>query len=177
MLAFLACSALVLVPMIDPTSAFAISQQSDPDEVVFVDTQTLAVTKGADPNVARSSFTITRQQLAKAVADAPAAPRPDPGSAKAIAYDMVKARGWGDDQFSCLVALWNRESHWNVGAGNPVSGAYGIPQALPGEKMASAGPNWRTDAKTQITWGLGYISGRYKTPCAAWASSEARGWY
>jgi hypothetical protein len=90
---------------------------------------------------------------------------------------MLQARGMGDDQFACLVALWNRESHWNVYAGNPVSGAYGIPQALPGSKMASAGPNWQSDAATQITWGLGYITGRYGTPCGAWAHSQSSGWY
>jgi hypothetical protein len=82
----------------------------------------------------------------------------------------------GSDQFNCLVSLWNRESHWNVTATNP-NGAYGIPQALPGNKMASAGPDWQTNATTQITWGLGYITGRYGTPCGAWAHSQATGWY
>ena len=102
---------------------------------------------------------------------------PDPGSAQAIAYDMVLARGWGESQYSCLVALWTRESNWNLYAENPTSGAYGIPQALPGNKMATAGADWQTNAATQITWGLGYIAGRYGTPCAAWESSETRGWY
>lgn len=102
---------------------------------------------------------------------------PDPGSAQAIAYDMVLARGWGDDQFSCLVALWNRESGWRVNAYNRSSGAYGIPQALPGNKMASAGADWETNPATQISWGLGYIAGRYGNPCGAWGHSEATGWY
>lgn len=102
---------------------------------------------------------------------------PDPGTAQAIAYDMVLARGWGDDQFACLVALWNRESGWRVNAYNPSSGAYGIPQSLPGNKMASAGDDWETNPATQITWGLGYIAGRYGTPCGAWDHSESRGWY
>ncbi len=101
----------------------------------------------------------------------------DPGSAKAIAADMVAARGWGSEQFDCLVALWNKESGWRVNAMNPSSGAYGIPQALPGNKMATAGADWQTNAATQITWGLGYISGRYGTPCGAWQSSVDRGWY
>ncbi|HEX2902145.1 MAG TPA: ubiquitin-like domain-containing protein [Jatrophihabitans sp.] len=96
--------------------------------------------------------------------------------AQAIAEQMVAARGWGSDQFSCLVSLWNKESGWRTDAANP-SGAYGIPQALPGSKMASAGPNWQTDAATQITWGLNYISGVYGTPCAAWAHSQATNWY
>ncbi|MBB6392110.1 lytic transglycosylase domain-containing protein [Microbacterium thalassium] len=102
---------------------------------------------------------------------------PDPGTAQAIAYDMVKARGWGDDEFACLVALWNRESGWRVNAYNPYSGAYGIPQSLPGSKMATAGADWETNPATQITWGLGYIGGRYGSPCGAWGHSEAYGWY
>lgn len=102
---------------------------------------------------------------------------PDPGSAQATAYDMVLARGWGEDQFACLVALWQKESGWRVNAYNRSSGAYGIPQALPGKKMASAGADWETNAATQISWGLGYISGRYGDPCGAWDSSQRRGWY
>ena len=90
---------------------------------------------------------------------------------------MVMARGWGESEFNCLVSLWNKESGWRVNANNASSGAYGIPQALPGSKMASAGSDWQTNPATQITWGLGYIEGRYGTPCGAWASSEARGWY
>lgn len=108
---------------------------------------------------------------------APAAGTPDPGSAQAIAYQMLQARGMGDDQYSCLVSLWNKESHWNVYAHNTGSGAYGIPQALPGSKMASAGSDWQSNPATQITWGLGYITGRYSTPCGAWSHSQSSGWY
>ena len=110
-----------------------------------------------------------------APASAPAA-SVTPGSAQAIAYDMVIARGWDDSQFNCLVSLWNRESGWRTNAANP-SGAYGIPQALPGSKMASAGADWQTNPATQITWGLGYISGRYGTPCGAWGAFQSKGWY
>jgi hypothetical protein len=110
-------------------------------------------------------------------ASAPVSGTPDPGSAKAIAYDMVTARGWGSDQYDCLVSLWNKESGWNVYAQNKSSGAYGIPQSLPGSKMASAGSDWATNPATQITWGLGYISGRYGTPCGAWGHSQSVGWY
>lgn len=99
-----------------------------------------------------------------------------PGSAKAIAKGLAADRGWGDDEFACLISLWNRESGWRVNAANP-SGAYGIPQALPGSKMASVGADWRTNPVTQITWGLGYIKSRYKTPCGAWAHSQSSGWY
>ena len=102
---------------------------------------------------------------------------PDPGTAQAIALEMVTARGWGSTEFDCLVALWDRESHWNVYSLNTSSGAYGIPQALPGSKMASAGADWATNPATQITWGLTYISARYGTPCGAWNHSQAKNWY
>ncbi|GAA3910996.1 lytic transglycosylase domain-containing protein [Microbacterium invictum] len=99
------------------------------------------------------------------------------GDARAIARDMLAQRGWGDDQFQCLDALWSRESGWNYQAHNSSSGAYGIPQALPGSKMASAGSDWQTNPATQIKWGLGYIDGRYGTPCGAWNHSQSHGWY
>jgi flagellar biosynthesis GTPase FlhF len=99
------------------------------------------------------------------------------GDARSIARSMVAARGWSSDQFGCLDDLWNRESGWRVTADNPSSSAYGIPQALPGSKMASAGSDWRTSARTQITWGLGYISDRYGTPCGALGAWHDQGWY
>jgi resuscitation-promoting factor RpfB len=100
-----------------------------------------------------------------------------PGSAQAIARELAAARGWGDDQFACLLELWKRESGWRVNAENRSSGAYGIPPALPGSKMASVGADWRTNPATQITWGLGYIKNRYKTPCGAWGAFQSKGWY
>ena len=100
----------------------------------------------------------------------------DPGTAQAIAQQMLAARGWGADQFSCLLTLWGHESGWRVNASNP-DGAYGIPQALPGSKMSAYGADWQTDPTTQIAWGLAYISGRYGTPCGAWSSWQANGWY
>ncbi|WP_285137826.1 hypothetical protein [Microbacterium sp. lyk4-40-TSB-66] len=100
-----------------------------------------------------------------------------PDEARANARGQIGGYGWGDDQFSCLNLLWNRESGWRVQAENPWSGAYGIPQALPGEKMASAGLDWRTNGATQISWGLSYIDARYGSPCGAWDHSERNGWY
>jgi hypothetical protein len=96
---------------------------------------------------------------------------------KAIASGLLSSYGWGSGQFGCLVSLWNRESSWRVGAENASSGAYGIPQSLPGSKMASAGADWRSNPETQIRWGLGYIRDRYGSPCGAWAHSESTGWY
>lgn len=106
----------------------------------------------------------------------PSAPVP-PGSARQTAQGMLANYGWGADQWPCLDALWQRESGWNAAAANRSSGAYGIPQALPGSKMASAGADWKTNPATQIAWGLGYISGRYGSPCGAWNHSQSRGWY
>lgn len=100
-----------------------------------------------------------------------------PAGAQAYAYSRLGAYGWGGDQFGCLVSLWNKESGWNYLAYNRSSGAYGIPQALPGSKMGSAGADWQTNAATQVNWGLGYIAGRYGTPCGAWGHSQSVGWY
>ncbi|WP_305785071.1 lytic transglycosylase domain-containing protein [Symbioplanes lichenis] len=96
---------------------------------------------------------------------------------RATGCALMLDAGFGIDQFSCLNKLWNRESGWDEGASNPSSGAYGIPQALPGSKMATVASDWRTNAATQIKWGLGYIEGRYDSPCGAWNHSESVGWY
>jgi hypothetical protein len=104
----------------------------------------------------------------------PAAPS---GSPQQIATAMLADFGWSSSEFGCLNELWERESGWNPSATNPYSGAYGIPQALPGAKMASAGADWATNAATQIKWGLGYIKATYGSPCAAWSHETADGWY
>lgn len=83
----------------------------------------------------------------------------------------------GSVQFTCLDKLFTRESHWRTRARNSSSGAYGIPQALPGSKMAWAGADWRTNPVTQVKWGLHYIKARYGTACGAWAHSQRTGWY
>lgn len=90
---------------------------------------------------------------------------------------MLNRYDWGEDQFQCFDNIIMRESRWILTATNPSSGAYGIPQALPGYKMASAGADWRTNPATQIKWALGYVQDRYGTPCGAWAFKHAHGWY
>lgn len=80
-------------------------------------------------------------------------------------------------QFRYLNKLWMRESSWNPRAMNPYSGAYGIPQAMPGSKMASVAKDWRTNPKTQIRWGMRYIKGVYGTPKRAWHHEVDDGWY
>lgn len=94
-----------------------------------------------------------------------------------IARALLGEFGFSSDQFGCLDSLWTRESNWRVNADNPTSSAYGIPQALPGSKMASEGADWATNPATQIRWGLGYIKNRYGSPCSAWGHSESVGWY
>lgn len=90
---------------------------------------------------------------------------------------MASQYGWGSAEYTCLLDLWNKESRWRWNAKNAASGAYGIPQSLPGHKMATAGKDWRTNYKTQVNWGLKYIDGRYGKPCAAWAHSVKKNWY
>ncbi|MEO8095702.1 MAG: lytic transglycosylase domain-containing protein [Pseudolysinimonas sp.] len=137
------------------------------------DGQTLVAAGDPTHVVRETGYTVTEPPKATA----PATGIPDPGSAQAIAYDLVAAKGWDTSQYDCLVALWTRESQWNVYAHNTSSGAYGIPQALPGNKMASVASDWATNPKTQIIWGLGYIAQRYVNPCGAWAHSELKNWY
>lgn len=94
-----------------------------------------------------------------------------------IGCALLLDAGFALSQMPCLDKLWNKESGWNHKAANSRTGAYGIPQALPGSKMASVGADWRTSPATQIKWGLGYIKGRYDTPCGAWSFFQGEGWY
>ncbi|HYN29492.1 MAG TPA: hypothetical protein VES95_06440 [Dermatophilaceae bacterium] len=114
-----------------------------------------------------------RDQQRKAVI---AGARRDP---RAAARELLDDFGFADSQWRCLDQLWMGESEWRHTADNPASSAYGIPQALPGRKMASAGSDWRTNPVTQIRWGLRYIEGSYGTPCAALDAWQSRSphWY
>jgi hypothetical protein len=101
----------------------------------------------------------------------------DPAGAQAYAASQLASFGWGQDQMSCLVPLWNRESDWRTTAENPTSLAYGIVQSLPAEKMDSVGTDWKTNYQTQVRWGLKYIQDRYGSPCGAWQHELAVDWY
>ncbi|WP_231604822.1 lytic transglycosylase domain-containing protein [Salinibacterium sp. SWN139] len=164
-----------------PTPASTVSAAQVPlSTVQRAEVQSITVAEGFVNEVERDKLTIKELVVEPVVVAAPAAPAvgtPDPGTAQAVALSMLTARGLGSGEYSCLVSLWNRESGWNVYAQNASSGAYGIPQALPGSKMATAGADWATNPATQIAWGLSYIEGRYGTPCGAWAYSESNGWY
>jgi hypothetical protein len=186
--AFTAAVAFLLVNVVDPYSGATAAPNFNVATSRFGDlaVQTVDVVNTSGATVTRDGVTVTAPPPpppkviagpAHSGGGAPAAGVPDPGSAQAIALQMLQARGWGMDQYSCLVSLWNRESGWNVYSYNKGSGAYGIPQALPGSKMASVGADWQTNPATQITWGLGYITGRYGTPCGAWSHSQSSGWY
>lgn len=138
-----------------------------------------AAQKAAEEAAAAAAAAAAAQAQAEAEAAAAAlAAGNTVDGAKATAAHLASTQyGWGSDQFQCLDSLWQKESDWNYQAVNPSSGATGIPQALPGHKMASAGGDWQTNATTQIVWGLDYIARAYGTPCAAWAHSQATDWY
>jgi hypothetical protein len=142
---------------------------------------TLSVAPAAQPATAQSAAArpaaATAPAISRPMATLDAAAISQRQAAQRTAVRMLGRFGWTKRQWGPLRWLWNRESGWNKYATNPYSGAYGIPQALPGSKMASAGNHWRTNATTQIRWGLRYIKSRYGRPRAAWNHSQAYGWY
>lgn len=101
-----------------------------------------------------------------------------PYYARKLGHRMARDYGWRSSrQWDCLRRLWDLESSWRVHADNPNNSAYGIPQALPGDKMSSAGEHWRRNAHTQIRWGIHYVHGRYDSPCGAMKHKNRHGWY
>jgi hypothetical protein len=199
-MAFAVAAAFVLLFAVDPHSVSANASQGFAPTVIAAagGEQSLDVAAGSAQSVTRDGYTVKDPPAPEPVivpvavkaepsTDA-AAPSgggceanvvptpgpPAPGSVQDIAYQAVMGYGWGEQNYYYLLALWNKESGWNPEAHNASSGAHGIPQALPGEKM---GPGWESDPNVQINWGLQYIAGVYGTPCEAWASSENRGWY
>jgi hypothetical protein len=146
----------------------------------LVSTPKLATRPSATPSPAASASASAASGSSGSGASNPVTvsmPAPNPGTAQSIAYNMLSSFGWSPSaQFGCLDDMWTRESNWMYNAEN-ASGAYGIPQALPGAKMASAGADWQTNPATQIKWGLGYIQSVYGSPCQAWAFWQNNGWY
>ncbi len=126
------------------------------------------------PDTDRSKARTLSNDSGKAVTGSEDLSDADP---KTLARALLPEFGLAASEFGCLESLWTKESGWNVHADNPTSSAYGIPQALPGSKMSSAGPNWEDNPETQIRWGLGYIRDRYGSPCAAWSHSQSNNWY
>jgi hypothetical protein len=149
-------------------------------------TEAAAAAKAADDEARKKAEQEASRSTTRATTPPPtnSAPKyPVPSSCnvytgnKKIGCAVLVGYGFGLDQMPCLEKLFDRESHWNPTALNKSSGAYGIPQASPGSKMASVGADWKTNPETQIRWGLNYIKGRYKTPCGAWSHSQSTGWY
>lgn len=116
------------------------------------------------------------QAAAVEAAEVAAAANTPDGARETARSIALSDYGWGDGEFSCLDSLWTKESGWNYEAENP-SGAYGIPQSLPGSKMSTVAEDWATNATTQITWGLKYIDDVYGSPCSAWGHSQSTNWY
>ena len=139
----------------------------------------VASAKTAAAKAAAHKAALAKAAAAKAAAAKTAAAKAahPAGSPRQIATQMLGQFGWKTSQFSCLEPLWYHESGWNPSAENPSSGAYGIPQALHGSMMASAGSDWRTNPATQIRWGLTYIHDRYGSPCGAWSHEQSANWY
>jgi hypothetical protein len=152
--------------------------------IIVMDAASRTLTIAAKPAIVNPDQVMTSQSAAANSSSGSTStttvnvPPPDPGTAQSIGYNMLPQFGFNQTtQWTCLLDLWNRESGWLYDAENPSSGAYGIPQALPGDKMASAGADWQTDPATQIEWSLGYISQTYGTPCNAYDFDVANGGY
>ncbi len=171
---FALTAALALVTSVDPYFGTLRSYAAEVDYVNYFDEAekdqpvTVSLTRGGYEVVSGAAASKIFVELAVI---------PSANTVQAIAYGKLKSYNWGIEQYSCLVKLWNRESNWRVNAFNKSSGAYGIPQALPGKKMAVAGADWMTNPETQINWGLGYIDGRYGSPCTALSHSDRLNWY
>lgn len=175
---FLFSVGFVLVSIVDPYSGTMASASSM--QVYYDDAESTELTYGYSTtqriSYERGGFNIVTGSDAAAMFVEDAG-MPDPGTAKAYAFDLLISMKFSEDQYSCLVKLWNRESNWRHTAMNKSSGAYGIPQSLPASKMATEGPDYLTNPETQIRWGVKYIKGRYGSPCGALAHSDKLGWY
>lgn len=183
-----AAGAAILASDEDPTAPPALALGRDelvplepPLSTTAVSLDTMPRSSSAAPSTTTDTFRSPGRDPATESDSRAAKSRWKPADAqvaKAFARSAMPSFGWDPAaEFGCLDRLWMRESGWNSSARNSSSGAYGIPQSLPAKKMASAGSDWQTNPRTQIRWGLGYIRVRYGTPCAAWAHSQATGWY
>jgi hypothetical protein len=162
-----------------PGSTAFTALENDREQLIALTVAAGTLTSTTKPKLAspgQAAVSNPNASLSGGIVPVIAAPS-NPTGAEAIAQSVMGSFGFPPQTYySCLYDLWERESSWNVYAENP-SGAYGIPQALPGYKMASAGADWQTDPTTQIKWGLEYIAGKYGNPCAAWDFEETNGYY
>jgi hypothetical protein len=169
-------------PTVDPSHEQALTDAQQKAAAAAADAADQA--KKADEAAKRIAEQAASRSKTRSQAPAPPAPRyPVPASCsdysgnRALGCAVLLDNGFGLDEMPCLDKLFTKESGWNPKARNASSGAYGIPQSLPGSKMASFGADWQTNPVTQVKWGLSYIRSRYKTPCGAWSHSQATGWY
>ncbi|NBR64464.1 MAG: lytic transglycosylase domain-containing protein [Micrococcales bacterium] len=176
LLAFGFASSYVLVTVVDPYGGALASAYAFDSFYSDEDAQSYGYSSQQKISFARGGWEVVTGDEAAAIYVANAAP-PESGTIKEFAFTLVMSNNWGRDQYSCLVALWDRESNWRFNAYNSGSGAYGIPQALPGAKMAEMGADWQTNPETQIRWGVNYIKHRYGAPCGAMAHSNKFRWY
>ena len=154
-----------------------IELESARQQVILQTAATEAFSVTSQPKISSPSSPVSSSGgVASGGSPVVSAPAPNPGTAQSIAYGLLSSYGFSKSQWGCLLDLWNAESGWRYNAEN-ASGAYGIPQALPGSKMATAGSDWLTNPTTQIKWGLTYIKDTYGTPCGAWGHEQADGWY
>ncbi len=180
-----------LTPGVPKAPTGATAAGSDPAVAAALSERTLASQGRSDRTVSRAgsrpallsvqrrtkstAMPVAKQDVSGAVTEEVQPVQPsDP---RDIAMSMLAQYGWSSDQFSCLDELYLHESGWNPSAANPSSGAYGIPQALPGDKMAAYGADWQTNPATQLAWGLAYIRDSYGSPCGAWGFWESNNWY
>ena len=176
-LGYFFASSLVMVTVVDPYSGtMASADASQIFQRIDGEYQSLTIRALSDDDFERANFEVLSGVEARSVTVA-IAPIPEEGSPKAFALGLLREKGFDYNQFSCLVKLWQRESNWRWNAKNRSSGAYGIPQALPATKMATAGADWLTNPETQVRWGLKYIESRYGNPCAALLHSDIHNWY
>lgn len=173
---FIFTVAWVLVTVVDPYSGTLTSANASIYQRSMIEVQGLEISDEQTISFARGGYEVVTGASANHLF-VEVASTPDAGTMQAYAFGYIQRWDWGFDQYSCLVKLWNRESNWRVNAMNPSSGAYGIPQSLPGTKMASEGADWLTNGETQIRWGAKYIKGRYGSPCGALVHSNNVGWY
>jgi len=167
----------VAAAMAVPTSHAMATLEKQRQQLIAMSVASHTINLVGKPSLASRQAPTTSGGGGSSSSDGPPAPPTDPGTAQSIAYNMMSSFGWNPQTyFSCLNNIWTRESGWLYNAENP-SGAYGIPQALHGDKMASAGANWMTSPTTQIKWGLGYIQSVYGNPCSAWAFWQAHDYY
>lgn len=183
-------------------AASALQQVGRDDEVVSRDTERVALAAVSAASLKRATQLEKERQSIATRADALAKAKErdrkkkaaaekarqkriralgyEPGTTdpRSIAKQILKNKyGYGSDQYACFNNIIMRESMWVIDATNPSSGAYGIPQALPGTRMASVASDWRTNPATQISWAIGYMKDRYGSPCGAWGFKSGNGWY